>query len=183
MIVHFTEARADFGARMTNIIKRYWKYGSRGGNIEVKLKKLVSDSLTTAYYEGAKAAGFDPKNFNDEMSQQVDDLIFEQFNYLTKFIADIKDAKENKDLQAKTLDRVKWWKQTILSAKFQGDAYANQNKVVTWHLGTTVEHCNTCVELDGQSHPIKWFVERNYIPGKPGAAMDCQGFQCDCKWT
>lgn len=42
------------------------------------------------------------------------------------------------------------------------------------------QHCETCASLNGTRHRMSWFVERDYIPQKPGAAMDCGGWRCQC---
>jgi hypothetical protein len=64
-------------------------------------------------------------------------------------------------------------------AKMRG----SKNVTVTWHLGQTEKHCPTCAGLDGQKHRLSWFISRDYIPRKPGAAMVCNGYNCDCRFT
>lgn len=54
------------------------------------------------------------------------------------------------------------------------------NKMLTWRLGSTEKHCDTCLSLDGQRHRASWFIARNYIPRKPGSSTNCGGFHCDC---
>ena len=53
-------------------------------------------------------------------------------------------------------------------------------QMLTWRLGNTEVHCSTCASLNGKRHRASWFISHDYIPGKPGAAMDCQGYNCDC---
>lgn len=186
MIVHLMEAKPIydvFDVRLTNLLKRYFKYGTKAGRVDKKAKTLLSDAITKAYYDGAKNAGMDPKNFNDEMSQEVDDLIFNQFQYLDNYVKDIKAARKDDSLRPNILDRVKWWYQTVQSAKILGESYYKQNENVRWELGMTEEHCDTCYSLNGGVHPRKWFIERGYIPKMPGAKMDCRGYLCDCRWV
>lgn len=57
---------------------------------------------------------------------------------------------------------------------------ANRRQMLTWQLGNTEKHCRTCLKLNGKRHRAIWFIEHNYIPGRPGAAMDCHGYNCDC---
>lgn len=58
---------------------------------------------------------------------------------------------------------------------------AKKNQALTWHLGNTEKHCDKCKELNGQTHKALWYLNRDYIPRKPGAAMDCGGYHCDCR--
>jgi hypothetical protein len=64
-------------------------------------------------------------------------------------------------------------------AKMRG----SKNVMLTWNLGATEKHCKTCAQLDGKSHKITWYIERDYIPRKSGAAMECGGWNCDCTLT
>ena len=185
-MVHLFEAKPlydIFDTRLTNLLKRYFRYGTKAGRVDKKLKTLLSDAIAKAYYAGAESAGMSYKDFNDEMSQQVDDFTYKQFEYLDKFIRDIKSALKDEGSRPAIFDRVHWWKQTVLSAKLLGESYVKAKELVRWELGYTEEHCDTCLELNGQVHPRNWFVEKGYIPKMPGAKMDCKGFQCDCKWA
>jgi hypothetical protein len=67
----------------------------------------------------------------------------------------------------------------FVEAKMRG----SKNIVLTWHLGATEKHCKDCAKLDGQSHKISWYVERDYIPRKNGASMECGGYNCSCFLT
>jgi hypothetical protein len=55
-----------------------------------------------------------------------------------------------------------------------------KNQMVTWVLGETEVHCDTCLRLAGTKHRISWLLQNDYIPRKSGAAMDCGGWNCDC---
>ena len=57
---------------------------------------------------------------------------------------------------------------------------AKGNEMLTWQFGDT-EHCKTCQGLNGKRHRASWYLSRDYIPGKPGAAMACGGYRCQCK--
>jgi hypothetical protein len=60
---------------------------------------------------------------------------------------------------------------------------AKKNQLLTWNLGNTEKHCDTCAKLDGTKHRASWYIGNNYIPRKPGADMDCGGYRCDCSLT
>ena len=54
-------------------------------------------------------------------------------------------------------------------------------KLFFWVLGNTEKHCATCKSLAaGAGHTIDWYIARDYIPGRNGAAMECGGYWCDC---
>jgi hypothetical protein len=55
------------------------------------------------------------------------------------------------------------------------------SKMGTWEQGPTEEGCDTCGWLNGQRHTMNWYFSKGYIPRKPGASMDCGGYECLCK--
>ncbi|MCR4308385.1 MAG: hypothetical protein NUV80_07590, partial [Candidatus Berkelbacteria bacterium] len=54
------------------------------------------------------------------------------------------------------------------------------NPMLTWRLGQTEVHCTTCLELNGKKHKAQWYIDNDYIPRKPGANLECNGYNCDC---
>jgi len=61
--------------------------------------------------------------------------------------------------------------------------FAKKNQLLTWNLGNTEKHCQTCGKLDGTKHRASWYIGNDYIPRKPGANLDCGGYNCDCSLT
>jgi hypothetical protein len=61
--------------------------------------------------------------------------------------------------------------------------FAKGNQLLTWHLGQTEKHCDTCSSLNDTRHRASWYISHDYIPRKPGAGMDCGGYNCDCSLT
>jgi hypothetical protein len=97
-------------------------------------------------------------------------------------------AKElRKDPEADTFAwataRADGYTATVSSVHNAARMWAKGGQMLTWHLGNTEKHCETCAELDGKSHRASWYISRDYIPRKPGAAMLCGGYYCDCSLT
>ncbi len=62
--------------------------------------------------------------------------------------------------------------------------FAKGNQMLTWNLGATEKHCDTCSKLsNGSAHRASWYIARNYYPRQPGASMECGGYNCDCYLT
>ena len=72
---------------------------------------------------------------------------------------------------------------TVMSVYNGAALLAKKNQMLTWELGNTEKHCDTCLSLNGNSHRARWYIKYDYIPRKPGAGMDCNGYNCDCKLT
>jgi hypothetical protein len=110
-----------------------------------------------------------------------------ELGHIKELFATLKDmraqyrAKEitTADVKAEIERRRDGYSATLDSVYVTGKMYAQKNKMVTWQYGET-EHCDTCASLNGKRHRAKWFIARDYIPRKPGAAMDCGGYRCQC---
>ena len=95
-----------------------------------------------------------------------------------------------KELRGTDFDYFSWasaradgYTSTVLSVFNEGVLMGKGNQMLEWHLGETEEHCDTCAKLDGNAHRASWYRDHDYIPRKPGAAMICNGYNCDCRLT
>jgi hypothetical protein len=144
------------------------------------MKRGMSDAFLLAaeigYVDGGGELPFDRDTLEwlggeqEEEFGHIDDL-FSRLKAEWDGIDPINEAFARADGYAGKVDAI------YGEAKMRG----SKNIIVTWRLGATEEHCDTCATLDGQRHHVKWFIDRDYIPHKPGAAMDCAGYNCDCK--
>lgn len=144
------------------------------------MKRAMADAFIGATEIGYEAGGgelpFDEDTLawlGDQQTQElghIDDL-FSRLRAEWDGIDPIHEAFARADGYAGKLDSI------YGEAKMRG----SKNIVVTWELGQTEKHCQTCSSLNGQRHRLSWFISRNYIPRRPGAAMDCNGYNCDCK--
>jgi len=109
----------------------------------------------------------------------------EEFGHIDGLFESAKDLKKDKEF-----DYFKWAEAraagyigTVQGIYNAGRLFAEKNKMLTWHLGETEQHCPECQELDGTKHRASWYLKKNYIPRKPGASMTCGGYNCDCYLT
>ncbi|OGC94598.1 MAG: hypothetical protein A2W25_02410 [candidate division Zixibacteria bacterium RBG_16_53_22] len=149
------------------------------GSILADARRIVKDAVGDAYVEGLKEGGVAFEDMDSDDDLMIIELTDQQTQYVTDFVKAVRAARGDKAAQRAILDRVELWTASIEAAGMQGLASAKKNEMVTWHYGDT-EHCNTCQHLDGQRHRRSWFSQRNYFPRKPGAAMDCGGYKCQC---
>jgi hypothetical protein len=80
-------------------------------------------------------------------------------------------------------DRLRLWAQGLRAHynRWKLEAHGDKVTLFRWELGATEEHCDTCLSLaSGAAHTASWYLRRNYIPGQPGADLECGGFNCDC---
>jgi hypothetical protein len=106
-----------------------------------------------------------------------------EFSFIDTLFVQAKELRKEDEFDAPSwiLDRAESYSRAVSWVYNAGKMYALKNKLLTWRLGNTEKHCQTCASLDGQSHRASWYLARNYIPRQPGAAMLCGGYYCDCK--
>lgn len=113
--------------------------------------------------------------FQARLQQEIDqiDVLFDEAKQLRK--------QTDFDYFAWVTARADGYTSTLGEIYNAGAMWADKKQMLTWRLGETEKHCKTCLKLDGGSHRAAWYLSRDYIPRKPGAAMDCQGYNCDCR--
>ena len=148
-------SKAEFRRTMKSLIKAYGREG-----------------LTVAWVEG----GGDVEDIQADEVGAMQAWVTEQQSHVNDF-ADWLTAKDS-DLDA-VPGRVAMWVSAYGSFLREMHALAMGDPVGEWEYGDT-EHCDTCLELNGQRHRLSWYRKRDYIPQRPGAAMDCGGYRCQC---
>ncbi len=150
--------------------------------------ELGTDSIAV-YQEGMREGGIKdpPAEMDDNDGAAIDDWLGTQIPYVSGFASDavaVSKLTGDDKAAARTdvLGRVDTWVASLESLGRIGTASAKANGMGTWQLGATEKHCQTCANLDGQRHRLKWFVSKNYIPRQPGSTtLDCGGYNCDCQ--
>lgn len=142
-------------------------------------KRAVVDDVSAAFYAGYADAGGEDTEADDEQW-----LTARQNEELGHLDGVFQWLKEQRDAETITEDavqaRVEAWASTLDGIYNEGKLRGAKNKMLTWRLGDTENHCATCAKLDGGRHSAKWYLARDYIPRKPQAAMECGGWKCDC---
>lgn len=146
------------------------------------MRALVKTAVEDAYFSGLQEGGVSPDEMDAEDAQNIVQLDLTQQDYVKPFSDDVRKAARLGTAEAKNaiIGRIDLWAASIAAAGQAGLNSAKANEMVVWRLGETEEHCRTCAQLDGQRHRRKWFVDKNYLPRTPGAAMDCGGWRCLC---
>jgi hypothetical protein len=142
--------------------------------------QAFGDAFDAGWIEGGGTLPID----EDAMSWLEDRLNQEAMNIDGLFLQakELRKLGEEFDYFTWLTARADMYTQSAASVHNAARLLANNRQMYTWHYGDT-DHCNTCQKLNGQRHRASWYIERNYIPGKPGASMDCGGFRCRCFLT
>jgi hypothetical protein len=147
------------------------------GRMDLAVSRAYIETADVAYEEGGGSLPLDADTAAWARAQ-----LDAQLAYVDGLFEDLRELRRAGDFDAGA----------VASARADGYASAldgfyneavlrgSQNKVVEWVLGGTEKHCKDCAKLAGQRHKISWYIERDYIPRKNGASMECGGYNCDC---
>lgn len=148
-------------------------------------RALLKQSAEEVYIEGLKEGGYESEgearaNMEDSDWAAIDAFYKDQSQYVNAFAKDVTSA--TREMQAGIFSRCETWAASLAALGAIARAAAQKNRMGTWRLGKTEEHCDTCAKLNGTRHRVRWYTERGYIPRQPGNEMlKCGGWNCDCK--
>ena len=157
-----------------------------GGSITApknSFKRATVEAFTDAFFLGYQDGGGNIENGDAELNAWLDARINAEFGYIDMLFEQAKALRQDAEFDsfAWVSARADSYTGTLASIYNSGMLFAKKNQMLTWRLGATETHCATCSNLNGKAHRAKWYVAHDYIPRKPGAAMDCGGYNCDCR--
>lgn len=139
-----------------------------------EFKALIKRTLQELFAIGT---GEDYNSLSQEQKAVIDNMSQEQEDY-SGAIALALASGEYEDNPAGLSNRIGLWVSVLGGALFLGRMWGDDNKLLQWRLGGTVEHCTTCSTLNGQTKTAKEWRESGYQP--QGSMLECRGFKCQC---
>jgi len=168
-----------------SLFEAFIGYASSAGAVtkwKNSAKRSITEAFPDAFYRAHEEAGAEETDPEDE--QWLTGRTNAELGNLDGVFEWIKQARAEETVTEDAIEaRVEQWAQGLDSVFSEALLRAKKNQSLEWHLGETEVHCETCAKLNGQRHTAKWYLARDYIPGKPGAAMDCGGWRCQCYLT
>jgi hypothetical protein len=140
--------------------------------------EAFGSATDAAYVEGGGELPLDDDTlawFNGRVSQEM--------GFIDQLFDGLREKRGDVSAEAEAEARAEAYSRTLDGIYGEAMMRGSKNVMLTWHLGATEKHCKTCAQLDGKSHRISWFIDHDYIPRKPGASMECGGWNCDCSLT
>lgn len=147
-------------------------------------KRAINDAFTFAFIAGWADAG--ASALTDEAQAWINGRINEELGYLDTLFVQLKELRANKDL---TLEEkleaadahADGYSQTLIGVYEHGKMMGDPERDGEWEYGDT-DHCSTCASLNGQVHPLSWYLDNGFIPQESGSeTLDCHGYNCQCR--
>lgn len=175
--------KAGYHDAITGTLVAYFEGGNTSAsknNFKQATTSAFGDAFELGYSDGGGELPFTGKAlewFNSRLT--------EEFAHIDSLYIQAKELKKEAgfDFFTWATERADSYTGALDGVYNAGIMFAKKNQMLTWHLGNTEKHCKSCLKLDGGRHRASWYVDRDYIPRKPGAAMDCGGYHCDCRLT
>jgi len=172
---------AEYHDRITEALLEYFG----GSNIQTakgQFKRAAANAFLDAFDLGwAMGGGEFP--VDDDAGDWLGARQTAEFGFIDELFLGAKELKKEDgfDVFPWVSERADRYTATLAAIFNAGKMWSKKNQLLTWRLGNTEKNCSTCAKLDGQRHRASWYISRDYIPRKPGAAMICGGYNCDCK--
>jgi hypothetical protein len=147
-------------------------------------RRAVNDAFTFAFVAGWADAGASGP-ITDEAQSWLDQRIGTELLFSDAMFDDLKRLRDDKEIpMADKLTAAEThaaaYTQTLVGVYAQGKMMGDPEKDGTWVYGDT-DHCDTCADLNGQTHPLSWYIKNDYIPQQAGSqTLDCGGWRCMC---
>lgn len=173
--------RLDFEADFADLLT-----GARDGSINRRRFGVVLRALVGKYGKSAYKDGLIDGGISDGVMDEEDNAAYAvELAKQSAFVTALGDAVYQQGISdAQAAGKAQMWFNGSIAPFFDdGRGSADRNGYYTFHLGGAENHCLDCLRLDGQTHRFKDYQRKNLIPGRPGQATECGGWQCKCSIT
>lgn len=148
-----------------------------------EIKRAIAENFPEMFYLNYFEGSDEIDPADDRWLTQT---IAAHVGYVDGTFAELKSFKDKEyppaELEAEATRRAEAYGASLNAVGIEGKLRGLKNQSLTWHYGDT-DHCDTCASLNGQRHTARWYLNRDYIPGKPGCALTCGGYNCQCYLT
>jgi hypothetical protein len=175
----YEEVRNEYWADVYDSVEGYLT----GTRPITSFRNKMYNAMNSAFQTGAELGyvnGGGEVPLDSVTQAWLDGEILAEKNNIDNLFAGLQQTWESKDAIAEAFARADGYAGKLDAIYAQAMMNGANNPMLTWKLGQTETHCDTCASLDGKKHPAQWYIDRDYIPRKPYAGMDCKGFNCDC---
>lgn len=179
--------RSDYRKIISGAIDDYLTSSDRATGYISTMRKAAVEHFTDAFHGGYADGGGDVNAIDPDADAWLTDRVNQEMGFIGELFTALKSLRDEfkageikvADLRDAAATRTDGYTASLDGVYNSGKMWGMKNKMLTWQYGDT-EHCSTCLSLNDQRHRASWYIARDYIPRKPGAAMECGGYRCQC---
>jgi hypothetical protein len=149
-----------------------------------EFNRYINDAFTVAFVAGWADAG--ASALTDEAQSVLSGLISSEIQFADSLFTQLKTLLEDDEIPIDDkLDaahaHAEGYTQTLVGVYAEGKMMGDPERDGKWELGATEQHCTTCADLNGKTHPLSWYLDNGYIPQEAGSGtLECGGWNCSC---
>jgi len=179
------EIEDEYQDRVQSAMENYIEGDRAITKFKNQFRRVVNDGFFMAATAGW-ADGGNGGAISDDLTKYVNEQIQREIAFVDDLFADLRTMrasdKPDEDKAKYIADRSSGYTKTIQGIYNYAKMLAQRNREGRWELGATENHCSTCGSLNGQVHPLTWFVSNGFIPRQAGSrTLECHGYYCDCR--
>lgn len=143
----------------------------------------IERHLEIAWREGAAKCGVRPDERTPEEQSALENFIDGQVAFVPRLGGFIEaNSKAEGGLLRTSLNRLPPWVNRFNEVRNIAQQITCKDQKLQWFLGETIEHCKTCLKLNGRVMRGSRWRELDIWPQdrRPGK-LECNGYNCDCR--
>jgi hypothetical protein len=141
----------------------------------------IDRGLRLAWQEGAGLCGIREDEYGDEETAALEAAILSELAHIQPF-ADVVEAgsKANGGHLEPLFSQAEVWVLRYPDVVNRAKALACADQKLQWVLGSTEEHCESCLKLNGQVRRGSFWYSHVLPKNPPNPLLECGGWRCDC---
>lgn len=186
---HLSEKALEFLKSIEQYDRQLWEYtlalyrGGDSGEFIDKFTRAISNQLTRAFNEGARAVGVEPEDMTDEDRAYLKEIIDSEYEHILDLGSAIEDSMELElsEFRQAFRSRIDLWIARYTDVINRAKTYFGGKTRLEWVLGETEQHCDTCAALNGiVAYAKEWEQAQVHPQSPPNEVLQCGGWKCDC---
>lgn len=178
------EVKAEYRDKLNAAMTDYLSSDRPITSFRNVFRRAVNDGFTFAFVAGWADAG--ASALTDEAQAWLNSRIEQEIQFADTLFTQLKALRDDQELTlAEKLEaaasHADGYTNTLTGVYANGKMMGEPERDGKWKYGDT-DHCSTCAGLNGQVHPLSWYLSRGYIPQEAGSStLECHGYNCQCR--
>lgn len=144
-----------------------------------QMTRTIDRGLRGAWETALQEVGMEKGDMSNEENSALNQSILDEYGYIDNFMLWIMDHNKASGTKLKDLSyRTALWANRWNDIKNRALLTLQQNPPLTWQLGATEEHCESCAYANGKTYRAAVWARWGWAP--QSQALECKGFNCDC---
>jgi len=173
---------AEYTSSLFDIMELYVDSDQAITSFRNAFRRVANDAFNATAEIGWTDSGNEPP-VSEELQTWVNGEIETEIGNIDSLFADLRELRKtgtDDEQNAFIANKAEGYAGALIGIYNYAKMSAKPEQDGEWEFGDT-DHCDTCADLNGQVHPLNWFVDNGYIPQQRGSeALDCGGWNCQC---